>query len=144
MKTLLLRTAATLLAFALLPAVAVAAKRGAVTTFAVSAGGFAAWTIDASDNPALTLERGRTYVFDLNNVAGVHPFNINTVNTTGSGSRYNNGVSNNGATGNTDITFVVPANAPNLLHYNCGNHGAMNGAITVIDPDRLFADGFEL
>jgi len=121
-----------------------AATAGPPTTFAVTAGGFAAWTIDAADNPPLTLQRGRTYVFDLTNVAGVHPFNINTVNTTGNGSRYNSGVSNNGATGNTDITFVVPADAPATLHYNCGNHAAMNGQITIVDADdTLFADGFE-
>lgn len=132
------------LVVALLPLAATAAPKGSTTTFAVSAGGFAAWTIDGSDNPPLTLERGRTYVFDLTGVAGVHPFNINTTNTTGSGARYTVGVSNNGATGDTDITFVVPATAPDSLHYNCGNHGAMNGAITIIDADGIFANGFEL
>ncbi|WP_257388304.1 hypothetical protein [Tahibacter caeni] len=126
-----------------LPFAASAAPKGATTTFAVGAGGFSAWTIDSQSNPPLTLERGRTYVFDLTGVAGVHPFNINTTNTTGSGARYNVGVTNNGATGDTDITFVVPAGAPNSLHYNCGNHAAMNGTITVIDPDGIFANGFE-
>ncbi|MBL8298930.1 MAG: hypothetical protein JNN30_11355 [Rhodanobacteraceae bacterium] len=113
------------------------------TTFAVSATSFAAWTINNTSNPPLTLERGRTYIFDLTGVSGVHPFNINTTNTTGSASRYNQGVTNNGATGNTDITFVVPANAPSSLHYNCGNHAAMNGSITVIDPDAIFASNFD-
>lgn len=123
-----------------------AASAGTTTTFAVSAGSFSAWTIDGQSNPPLTLERGRTYVFDLTGVSGVHPFNINTSNTTGNGSRYNSGVTNNGATGNTDITFVVPNDAPASLHYNCGNHGAMNGAITVVDPvvDPVFDNGFEL
>lgn len=125
------------------PLAAAAAPKGTTTTFAVSAGSFSAWTIDSTSNPPLTLERGRTYIFDLTGVSAVHPFNINTVNTTGSGSRYNQGVTNNGATGDTDVTFVVPANAPNSLHYNCGNHAAMNGSITVIDPDALFANGFD-
>ncbi|HSX61175.1 MAG TPA: hypothetical protein VLF18_13300 [Tahibacter sp.] len=135
-----------LLAFALLalPLSAVAAPKGGTTTFAVSAGSFSAWTIDGMQNRPLTLERGRTYVFDLTGVAGVHPFNINTINTTGSGSRYNKGVTNNGATGDTDITFVVPASAPDSLHYNCGNHAAMNGSITIIDPDAIFASNFEI
>lgn len=131
------------LAIALLPLTAAAAPKG-TTTFAVSAGSFSAWTIDGNSNPPLTLERGRTYVFDLTGVNAVHPFNINTTNTTGSGARYNVGVSNNGATGDTDVTFVVPVAAPNSLHYNCGNHGAMNGTITVIDPDGIFANDFEL
>jgi len=131
------------LAILLLPLAASAAPKGGTTTFAVSATSFSAWTIDGNSNPPLTLERGRTYVFDLTGVAGVHPFNINTSNTTGSGARYNVGISNNGATGDTDITFVVPAAAPNSLHYNCGNHGAMNGTITVIDADGIFASGFE-
>lgn len=130
------------LAVALLPPAA-AAPSG-TTTFAVSAGSFSAWTINGASNPPLTLERGRTYVFDLTGVSGAHPFNINTTNTTGSGARYTVGVSNNGATGDTDITFVVPLTAPGSLHYNCGNHGAMNGSITVIDPDGIFANGFEL
>lgn len=138
---LLARTFA--LAIALLPLAAAAAPKGTTTTFAVNAGSFSAWTIDSNSNPPLTLERGRTYVFDLTGVNPVHPFNINTTNTTGSGARYNVGVSNNGATGDTNITFVVPAAAPNSLHYNCGNHGAMNGTITVIDPDGIFANDFE-
>ena len=125
------------------PLAAAAAGKGTTTTFAVSAGSFSAWTINAASNPPLTLERGRTYVFDLTGVSAVHPFNINTVNTTGSGSRYTQGVTNNGATGDTDITFVVPANAPGTLHYNCGNHAAMNGSITIIDPDTIFANGFD-
>lgn len=132
------------LAFAalVLPSIAAAAPKG-TTTITVSAGSFAAWTVNATSNPPLTLERGRTYVFDLTGVAAVHPFNINTTNTTGSGSRYNVGVSNNGATGDTDITFVVPAGAPSTLHYNCGNHAAMNGSITIIDADGIFANDFE-
>jgi hypothetical protein len=115
------------------------------TTFAVVNNGFGAWTIDGQDNRPLTLVRGETYVFDLTGVAAVHPFNINTINITGNGNRYNVGVTNNGATGNTDITFVVGAGAPSSLHYNCANHGAMNGSITIVDPvvDPIFADSFD-
>ena len=40
------------------------------------------------------------------------------------------------------ITFVVPEDAPDSLHYNCGNHDAMNGPITIIS-DTLFVDGFD-
>lgn len=136
-----LRSLAVLALF--LPLAAIAAPRGATTTFAVSAGSFSAWTVDGQSNPSLTLERGRTYIFDLSGVSAVHPFNINTTNTTGNGARYNVGVTNNGASGDTDITFVVPAAAPDSLHYNCGNHAAMNGTITIVDADAIFANGFE-
>jgi hypothetical protein len=126
------------------PFAAEAAERGGVTrTFQVSAAGSAAWTIDGQTNPALTLQRGGTYVFHLNNVGATHPFNINTMNAPGPNFLYNNGVTNNGATGTTDITFVVPGDAPNSLHYNCENHVGMNGPIAITAPDPIFADDFE-
>ena len=115
---------------------------GADVTFAVTNNGFGAWTIDGTDNPPLTLLRGKTYAFTLQGVSAAHPFNINTTDTTGSANLYNDGVTNNGATGSTTITFVVPASAPDSLHYNCGNHAAMNGPITIIS-DVLFANGFD-
>lgn len=120
------------------------AGRGTVTqTFQVSAAGSAAWTIDGQSNPALTLQRGGTYVFHLNNVGATHPFNINTINAPGPNFLYNNGVTNNGATGTIDITFVVPGDAPNTLHYNCENHVGMNGPIAITAPDLIFAGDFE-
>lgn len=108
----------------------------------VANNGMTSWTINGQANPTLTLLRSESYDFVLQNVPAQHPFNINTTNTTGSGSQYNDGVTNNGATGSTTITFVVPENAPDSLHYNCGNHAAMNGTITII-TDRMFANGFE-
>lgn len=113
-----------------------------VVTFDVANSGMIAWTINAQTNPPLTLLRGHTYAFAMQNVGAAHPFNINTINTPGSTNRYNDGVTNNGATGSTTLTFVVPANAPASLHYNCGNHAAMNGPITIL-TDELFASGFE-
>ena len=125
-------------------ALAAAAPAWAGNTFVVTNVGAGSWRIGGVDNPTLTLERGQTYTFDLQNVGAIHPFNINTIDTTGGGNRYNVGVTNNGATGNTDITFVVPASAPNTLHYNCENHPSMNGPITIVDPDAIFASNFEL
>lgn len=120
------------------------ATRGVVTqTFQVSAGGSSSWTINGQSNPALTLQRGGTYVFHLNNVSAIHPFNINTINAPGPNFRYDNGVTNNGATGTIDITFVVPNDAPASLHYNCENHVGMNGPITITAPDPIFAADFE-
>jgi hypothetical protein len=121
------------------------ATRGGVTqTFQVSAGGSSSWTINGQTNPALTLQRGGTYVFHLNSVSQIHPFNINTINAPGPNFRYDNGVTNNGATGTIDITFVVPNDAPATLHYNCENHVGMNGPITITAPDPIFADDFDL
>ncbi|WP_257388303.1 hypothetical protein [Tahibacter caeni] len=124
-------------------AVAPVQAGGVTRTFQVSAGGSTAWTIDGQSNPPLSLQRGGTYVFHLNNVGAIHPFNINTINAPGPNFLYNDGVTNNGATGTTDITFVVPADAPATLHYNCENHVGMNGPITITAPDPIFADGFE-
>jgi hypothetical protein len=97
----------------------------------------------APDPSALTAElAARRPVLVLQNVNPVHPFNINTINTTGSANLYNNGVTNNGASGTQTLTFVVPNDAPDSLHYNCGNHVSMNGPITII-TDVLFASGFD-
>lgn len=104
--------------------------------------GMTAWSIDGQSNPPLTLQRGKTYAFVMQNVSGAHPFNINTSNTTGSANQYNNGVTNNGASGTQTLTFIVPNDAPDSLHYNCGNHSGMNGPITII-TDVLFVNGFD-
>ena len=104
--------------------------------------GMSSWSIDAQINPPLTLLRGKTYAFVMQNVSTAHPLNINTSNTTGAANLYNDGITNNGASGTQTLTFVVPGNAPDSLHYNCGNHAAMNGPITIL-TDELFASGFE-
>ena len=65
------------------------------------------------------------------NVSG-HPFYIKTVQETGSGNAYNNGVTNNGAVNGT-ITFTVPNDAPNTLFYNCEFHSPQTGIITIIN-----------
>jgi hypothetical protein len=85
-----------------------------------------------STNPTLYLTRGLTYKLNVN--ASGHPFNINTQNTTGTGSLYNSGVTNNGTTSGS-ILFTVPMNAPNYLHYNCQYHGGMNGPIYIVDRE---------
>jgi hypothetical protein len=100
-------------------------------TFTVVNNGASAYTIDGSDNPTLTLERGRTYVFDIN--ASGHPFYI----MTGSGAytvdgQYNTGVTGQGTQTGT-LTFAVPNNAPDTLAYVCQIHSAMGGTISVIN-----------
>ena len=82
----------------------------------------------ATNNPTLYLTRGKNYRFSVN--ASGHPFYIKTVNSTGTGNAYDDGVVNNGAAVGI-ITFKVPYNAPDILHYNCSIHSGMHGEIRV-------------
>ena len=80
-------------------------------------------------NPTLYLYRGHTYYFDVNTSG--HPFWIKSENSTGQANAWTDGVTDNGQqVGMT--TFEVPMDAPELLHYNCEFHSAMNGAIHVV------------
>ncbi|MFH4966884.1 CHRD domain-containing protein [Gaetbulibacter sp. M240] len=83
-----------------------------------------------ASNPALTLERGKTYTFTVN--ATGHPFYIKSAQGTGTANAYNTGVTNNGTDSGT-ITFTVPAEAPATLYYNCEFHAPQTGVITIID-----------
>jgi hypothetical protein len=83
-----------------------------------------------ASNPDFTFKRGGTYTFNVT-TAG-HPFYINTASVLGSANAYNSGVSNNGAVSGV-IKFIVPANAPNTLFYNCQFHPSMAGTITIIN-----------
>jgi Leucine-rich repeat (LRR) protein len=94
------------------------------------------WSVQAGGNPAqinpsLQLHRGLSYSIDVN-ASAMHPFWINTVDTTGSGAAYaGTGLSANGVNSPATITFVVPSDAPNQLFYNCGNHSTMSGVIEI-------------
>jgi hypothetical protein len=103
----------------------------AQTSFTVTSVGFSAYSINAANNPTLTLMRGVTYTFNVN--ASGHPFWIKTVSSTGTGNAYNTGVTGNGTQVGT-LTFAVPANAPSTLFYNCQFHGAMAGTLNIISP----------
>ena len=79
--------------------------------------------------------RGGTYTINMN--AAGHPLYFTTDNGTtfAAGSyfgEYTSGVTGSRTDSGT-ITFTVPANAPDTLYYQCGNHAAMHGAITVKD-----------
>ena len=123
---------------ALLAAAALVAVSAALTaataatnnTFSIVNNGIAAYRIDGVDNPTLTVVRGGTYSFNI--AAPGHPFYIKTVQSAGTGNQYTNGVTGNGTTNGT-LTWVVPANAPASLFYDCSVHSGMTGEITVID-----------
>jgi len=88
------------------------------------------------DNPNLgPFYRGGTYTVNIN--ATGHPFYFTTDNGTNFASGTYFGEYTSGVTGSrTDsgtITFTVPAGAPDTLYYQCGNHSAMRGEITVKD-----------
>jgi plastocyanin len=81
-----------------------------------------------SNNPDLTLQRGKTYSFTVSTPG--HPFYVKTVQTTGNTDAYNDGITNNGAS-SAVITFTVPSTAPNTLYYICEFHSSMKGIITI-------------
>ena len=98
-------------------------------TNAVTASGLSFWVFNGTtNNPTLTLQRGVTYVFNVN--ASFHGFDIKTNSSLGTADRYNNGVTGQGAQVGT-LTFNVPMNAPTQLVYHCEVHTGMVGLINI-------------
>lgn len=98
--------------------------------FGVTNNGASAYTFSGAatgDNPTITLQRGKTYRFDVN--ASGHPF---AIRTSSGGSAYTNGVENANATSGA-VYFTVPDDAPATLVYQCTVHSAMVGTINIID-----------
>jgi len=99
--------------------------------------------IATGSNPELgPLYRGNTYNFVLDSTTSGHPFYLTTDSNgefaaTTYGGEYTSGVTNSRAQGssgaNAQLTFIVPADAPDTLNYQCGNHQAMNGTLTIKD-----------
>ena len=94
------------------------------------------------ENPNIgPMYRGATYTFHLDSTLANHPFYLTTDNGQGfvSGQyvgEYTSGVvgsRNNGSTGQETLVFTVPADAPDILYYQCGIHGSMRGVITIKD-----------
>ena len=101
------------------------------TSFTVANSGATAWNINGNLNPTLTLNIASTYNFNV--TATGHPFYIKTAQVTGSGSQWTEGTTNQGVQSGT-LTFVVPADAPATLFYQCGVHSSMTGTINIIGP----------
>ena len=105
----------------------------------------------SGNNPTIgPLYRGSTYTFDLDSSLADHPFYLTTNNGTGfvAGDyvgEYTDGVTgsrNNGSSGQEQLTFTVPSDAPDELYYQCGNHAAMRGSIVIKDLEvETNADG---
>ena len=86
--------------------------------------------LENSNDPALTLQRDKTYTFTLN--ASCHTFYLKTSQVTGDARAYYLGVTNNSIAIGT-ISFNIPADAPNTLYYICSIHSYMTGLITITD-----------
>jgi hypothetical protein len=96
------------------------------------------YSINGVANPPLSVVRGHTYTFNVSSPG--HPFYIKTAQVTGTGSTWDEGVTNNGTTAGT-VTFTVPADAPSTLFYQCAVHSAMTGTIQVAAATPVPAAG---
>ena len=103
---------------------------GSPATLTVTNDGTSSYLIGGEANPTLTLFRGRTYTINVNALG--HPFRIKTVRSTGQGDMYTSGLTNNGEDVGT-IQFIVPADAPSVLYYQCEFHASMGGTINIAD-----------
>jgi hypothetical protein len=95
--------------------------------------------IDGVQQATMSLEEGKTYVF---NYPSAHPFKFSTTSdgTHGGGSEYTTGVTHNSS---TQVTITVASSAPTLYYY-CSIHSGMGGQANtpVVTSTTLLADGF--
>jgi hypothetical protein len=90
------------------------------------------------DNPNIgPLYKGGTYTFTLDSSISGHPFYLTTDDGTNFSAGQYVGEYTTGVTGSRNdsgtVVFTVPANAPSTLYYQCGQHAAMKGTITIKD-----------
>ena len=85
------------------------------------------------NDPAFTVYRGHTYVFDNSANGATHPFNLQTSDPSVAGYAVGD-LYTTGTSGDNEGVYIwtVPMDAPTTLYYVCTNHGgAMFGTITV-------------
>lgn len=108
------------------------------TTFNVTVSN-GVFDIDNNPQATLTLQRGRTYIFNYSSAG--HPFKLSKIadgrtaqGVIDSGSIL--GVSDGVTDLNSIITYVVPDNAPDTIYYYCNNssHVGMGGTINILEP----------
>jgi hypothetical protein len=90
--------------------------------------------LDGEAAPSLTLQRGRTYVFEQHESSNAgHPLAIRTTTD----EPYINGVMSLGGDAGTlrsQVKFLVPMDAPDTLRYYCTEHGnGMGNILNVIN-----------
>ena len=99
-------------------------------TLNISNNGTSHYVISNKNDPDVTLERGKTYEFNIDSPG--HPFWIKTNASVGSSNSYSDGVINNGVSSGV-IRFEVPLDAPDQLYYSCLIHTQMRGKINIVD-----------
>ena len=112
------------------PATETAASKAATQLIKISTNGKYAFYVNDVENPELTLKRGVTYQIEVDTPG--HPLWIKSKDSITTDNAYTNGVTGNGTFKGT-ITFVVPADAPATLFYNCQYHLMMHGKINITD-----------
>ena len=99
------------------------------------------FVLDGSNNPAIEMFRGNTYIFDQSDSSNTgHPL----VFKDGSGNAWTSGVTVTGTAGSSGakVEFEVPSNAPSSMRYYCSVHGnSMGNTITVKDSNVSLVAG---
>ena len=107
---------------------------GVATTYAVTVVS-GVFYLDGSANPALTLVRGNTYIFDQSDSSNAgHPLAFRT----SADASYTTGVTVTGTAGQAGakVTIDVASNAPASLKYYCTTHGnGMGNTITTVNSN---------
>jgi glucose/arabinose dehydrogenase len=98
-----------------------------------------AYYLDGVEGLELHLTRGVTYTFQMEDVPVMHPFYISTSATGGGAGVFDDGVTNNFASGDEVLTFTPDEDAPDLLYYQCGEHTRMGWRLYITDsgPDPV-------
>ncbi len=92
--------------------------------------------LDGTGNPAITLIRGNTYIFDQSDSSNAtHPIAFRT----SADASYTTGVTSTGTPGNAGAktTFVVPSDAPASLKYYCTTHGNGMGNLITVETSNI-------
>ena len=98
-----------------------------VTNVGASSYSFTRNGASLGSNPALTLQSGTTYCFDV--AAQGHPFYLKTARTTGGGDGVPSVTANGAEVGRVQYTANINDGAS--LFYICAFHSAMSGTITI-------------
>ena len=92
------------------------------------------YEVNGVEQDTITLTRGFTYTFVVDDLSSTHPFSLSTTDdgTHGGGAAFIAGVTFVGNTTNMQIT--VGHFFPDQLYYYCQNHAGMGGSINIVDP----------